>query len=293
MPELVAAALLALGRAPDAVVAATLVALPSLGLRCGLRLHFDRGRETRVVASRLLAALLSFGVGVALLPVGLACLGHSPGVLWAVALTTASVPLTAALPGKRSAAAAALVPLATATFLALAAGLLLLPAGFLYASPGEPVVLVELRGDSRREVVRWSPRGLPLREEGLRAHGIRIVRADGVPVGEAWLFGSAATLVGLGHGPVLLRLLAAENDAPTADSEARLYPRHSVTIAPLGALALPPWWRDTQERLLEGLGLPRRQVISSPLPLVDAQGLPVRTTYRLELDEDGSLVPAP
>jgi hypothetical protein len=293
MPDLVAAALLAWGRAPDPMAAAVLTGLGGLGLRSGLRLFLDRGREWPVVAGRLLTEVLALAASAAFLPIGLATIGRSRAVLWTAGVTAILVPLSALLPGRRSTNVAAFVPLALAAAIVLVAGLVLLPAGFLRASPGEPVVLVELTGESRREVVRWAPNGLPLREEGLRAHRLRLLRPDGAPVGEAWLLGSGATLIAQGQGASLLRPLTVRNDAPTGDGEARLYPPHTAMVAPLGPLDLPAWWRGGQERLLDGIGLERREAVSSPLPLVDGQGLALRTTYRLAPADDGSLAPAP
>lgn len=299
MQGLVASFVDAAWRAPDAAVAVLLLALPAFALRCLLRVALDRGSSAWTVVSRVAAGLLGLGAGVALAPLGWAALAHTRKEAVAAGLGFALVLLSAALPSvrERAPAAAGLLPLALVLLLSGLSGMVLLKAGFLRAAAGAPLVLVEVSGESRREIVRWAPLGLPPREEGLRAERLLLLRADGVPMGEAWIYGRTATLGGeafrlrtlAGDGAWLGRFDTASNDAPIGDGRARLYPPQKVPVDPLARATLPAWWRERQRAWLRALGLERKALASPALPLVDVQGLPLRTTHRLVIREDGTL----
>jgi hypothetical protein len=288
MPQLVASALDALGRVPDAAVAAFLTALPAWGLRGVLRLLLDRDRPRSVLLGRLLAAGVGLGAGAALGPIGMDSVGRSRPELIAAASAAVAVLSSAALPAPRAPALSATGCPAVAALLAAAAGLVLLPRSFLRASAEAPLVTVELTGESRREIVRWAPPGQPAREDGFRAHRLLLRSASGAEMGEAWLFGRTATLVGADYGGGL-RFHELRNDAASGGAT-RLYPPKVVRVEPRGPAAVPPWWREVQERLLLSLGVVPAATASPPLVLVDEQGLPRRATYALDRGADGRLI---
>jgi hypothetical protein len=299
MQGLVGSLLDALWRAPDAVVAALLMALPAWGLRCWLRVAFDHRSSAATVVTRLLVGVVGLGTGVALAPVGWMVLLRSWESMVAAGLTLSLVMLSPALPSVRgrSPTLAWLGPLALVLLLAMLSTLVLLPGGFLRARAGDVLVVVDLMGESRREIVRWTPLGLPPREEGFRAERLRLLRADGLPMGGAWMYGRAVALSGEafhlrtrdGRGVWLVRFDAALNDAPQGDGRARLYPPQRAAVEPLAGAALPLWWWQRQPAWLEVLGLYRTAVTSPLLPLLDAQGLPLVTAHRLVIREDGTL----
>jgi hypothetical protein len=277
---LVSSALLALGDAPAALQAAVVAAVPAFGARAGLRLLVDRGRPWPVVGGRVLAALVGLAAGAALVPVALAVVPRSAALVAAPLVMTA-VLLSAGLRARAGTTLGAVGPPAMAMGLSAMAGLLLLPAGLLVAGPGRALGVAELSGESRRETVRWSPGGLPAREEGLRAHRVLVRNGQGTALGEGFVFGSAATLHGIAYGRAAVRILELANDA---GAEGRHYPPRRVPLLALGPAAVPGYWREVQGRVLEAAGLPRRAWASGLLPLVDGQGLPLRATHRLESD---------
>ena len=283
MPGLVASLLGALWGAPDAVVAALLLALPAFGLRCLLRALLDRGASPATSRCRLGAGVCALIAAAALAPVGWVFLAHTRESVIAAGLAFTLVLVSAALPSVRvrSRVAARLLPILLVLLLAGLLALTLLRAGYLHAATGETLVVVEVTGESRREIVRFTPPGLPLREEGLRAERLLLSQADGVPVGETWIFGRAATLGGEilrlrtwgGGGACLARFDTAANDASTQDGRAALYPPQKAVVHPLARGALPAWWRGRQRAWLVALGLEPGALVSPPVPLLDAHGL--------------------
>jgi hypothetical protein len=299
MQGLVGSLLYALWRAPDAAVAALLMALPAFGLRFWLRVALDHRSSAATVVSRLIAGVVGLGGGVALAPVGWAVLARTRESMIAAGLVLAVVLLSPALPSvrERSPTLAWVGPLALVLLLAVLSALALLPAGFLRAPAGDVLVVVDLTGESRREIVRWTPSRLPPREEGFRAERLRLLRADGLPMGGAWIYGGSVTLGGEafrlhtrdGHGAWLARFDTAANDAPRGDGRARLYPPQQAAVEPLAGTTLPGWWYERQPAWLEVLGFDRSALTSPWLPLLDAQGLPLVTAHRLVIREDGTL----
>lgn len=255
-----------------------MAAVPAFALRAAVRLFVDRERPWPVVAGRLLAALGGLGVGAALVPVALAVVPGSRA-LAAAPLVMTGMLLSAGLRSRAGTTMAAVGPPAVAMALSAMAALILLPAGLLVGGAGRGFGLAELSGESRRETVRWSPVGLPQREEGLRAHRVLVRRQDGTALWEGFVFGSAVTLHGVSYGGVAIRIRELSNDAPAGG---RLYPPARVEVAPLGPATVPPYWAKLQGAWFEAMGLARAEWRSAVLPLVDGQGLPRRATSRLD-----------
>ena len=272
------------------MTAALFAALPALGLRSVLRVFVDRGSPLAVTLARVLAAGASLAAGAALGPLAGTTIPASRPVIAATALAFVLVVASAGLPGKRAPALAGLGPLLAALALTGTVAALLLPAGMLRVEPEQSAVRVVLTGEARRELVRWAPAGLPLREEGFRAHHLQLQRPDGTLVGEAWLYGSSGVLGGVAFCgasgvPCLLQLTSLRNEAPAPPGRARLFPPQTVVVEARGPAVVPEWWRPWQQGFLRGLGLARQEVDSAPLPLLDAQGLPLRTAYPLTVSE--------
>lgn len=285
-----AGALVLLWRAPDAATAAFLAALLALGVRSLLRVFVDRGSPLAVDLARLFAGTLGLAAGAALTPLAVATIPASRAVILAGALAFVMVVASAGLPGRRASAVSALAPPLAMLGLTGIVAALLLPAGLLRVETGQPAVRVVLTGEGRREILRWAPPGLPLREEGFRAHHLELQRPDGTLVGEAWLLGSSGVLGGVAFcapagAPCLLQLDSLRNDAPAEAGRARLFPPRTVVVEAYGPAVVPEWWRVSQQFFLRGLGLARREVSSAPLPLLDDQGLPLQTAYPLTVRE--------
>ena len=272
------------------VTAALLAALPALGLRSVLRVFVDRDPPPAVTIARVLAGGGGLVAGAAFTSLATVAIPASPPVVAAAALAFVLVVASAFLPGKRAAALAGLGPPLAVLALTGTVAAMLLSTGLLRVEPGQPAVRVVLTGEARRALVRWSPSGLPLREEGFRAHHLQLQRPDGTLVGEAWLFGSSGVLGGVAFcgasgAPCLLQLTSLRNDAPAETGRARLFPPQTMVVEPRGPALVPEWWRPWQHAFLRGLGLARQEVDSAPLPLLDTQGLPLRAAYPLTVRE--------
>ena len=226
-------------------------------------------------------------------------MAHTREAALAASIAFVLVLLSAALPSLRlrSVVAAGVAPILLVVLTAAGSALALMKAGFSYAATGETLVVVEITGESRRAIVRFAPPGLPAREEGLRAQRLLLSRGDGAPVGEAWVFGRAATFGGegfrlrtwSGRGAWLGRFDTAANDAPTEAGRARLYPPQTTGVEPLGRGVVPGFWRDRQRSWLVALGLEASPLVSPALPLQDAHGLTLRAAHRLTIRDDGTL----
>ena len=298
MQGLVASLLDALWRAPEAALAALLALLPALGFRCLLRAALDRGAPTPLQVARVAAGCAGVGAATALAPVAWVALAHSRDVILAAALAFTVVLASAFLPSlrSRSTRGAALLPITLVVLAAGLAALSLLSVGFLSAAPGTMLSVVEITGESRREIVRFAPSGLPPREEGLRAERLLLSRGDLEPVGEAWIFGRGATLSGEGlhlrtwsGGAWLARFDRVTNDAPSEPGRARLYPAQTTEVEPLGRGIVPGWWSRRQRGWLVALGLEPKTLVSPPLPLLDSHGLTLRATHHLTVSNEGTL----
>jgi hypothetical protein len=203
-------------------------------------------------------------------------------------------------------AAALLGQLVLLLVLLLVASLTLMRAGFLALTGDRPVLLVDVTGETGTRTVRWAPPDQPAREEPLRTYRVVFRTPEGAQVAEAWLYGDQVGVKGrvLRLSPVLnaagvpnlFELSFAHNGYATAERHAT-QPHLAVPLPPRGPLAVAPWWRGIQARLLQrweagtAAGSPwavRSATIESTyFPLVDSAGRPVRATFRLVLTPGG------
>jgi hypothetical protein len=293
------------------LVAFVLAALLSLALRSLLLAALERGGSVVVTLLRL-AAVLSFGALGALYTLFAARWIEWTPSTFAVALATGVGLVGSVWLRRRPAGNAGLPsPLAALAQLALLLGLLLLAAltlvhaGFLALTEDRPVLLVDITGETRVQMVRWAPPGHAAREEPLTTYRVAFRMPDGQAVAEAFLYGDQvavkgrvlrlAPLLNAAGVPNLLELQFAHNGYLTAERHASL-PHAAVPLPPTGPLAVHPWWRPLQSRLLEawekgaeGSGWAVRSVTteSTYYPLVDNAGRPLRRTFRLVLTPGG------
>jgi hypothetical protein len=201
---------------------------------------------------------------------------------------------------------ALLVQLCLLLGLLLVATLTLMQAGFVALTADRVVLLVDVTGETGTQVVRWAPADQPLREERLVTHRVVFRQPDGSRVSEAWIFGDQVAVKGrvLRLSPILnaagvpnlFELLFAHNGYETAERH-NGYPHAAVELPPMGPLAVHPWWRPLQRRLIERWE--KRTTAEAPwsvrsattestyFPLLDAQGQPLRQTYRLVITPGG------
>lgn len=295
----------------SATAVVILAALLAFAARALVLAVIDRSQRRSVVAIRILAAGGWFGLALLYTLFGTHIVVWTPGAALVAGAVTVVVlaPLGFRRTGGRPRAphpAAALAHFCLALILLLGAALTLMGAGFLALTVDRPVLLVEVTGETATETVRWAPPNQPVREETLRTHRVLFRSPEGAPVAETWLYGDEVAVKGrvLRLAPILsaaglpnlFELSFAHNGYRTAERHAT-YPHVAVPLPRSGPLAVHPWWRPIQVRLLGGWervsteGKPwairSLTVESTYFPLVDRVGNPLRHTYRLVLTPGG------
>ncbi|HEX9639507.1 MAG TPA: hypothetical protein VGB99_18390 [Acidobacteriota bacterium] len=188
--------------------------------------------------------------------------------------------------------------------LLLIALLTLMTAGFLELSEDRPILLVDVTGRTRPGAIEWSPPNQPPQTANLLAHQVLFRSPEGERVAEAWIFGDEVAVKGrvLRLAPWLqaaglrnlYELQFAHNGYGTAARQATL-PSQAIELPPTGPLAVHPWWRGLQRRLLgqlqegtaESSWVRAVTVESTYFPLVDAQGDPMRAVHRVVITPGG------
>ncbi len=312
MSSVPAAALGALLQVVNLVQAAILAALFALAVRALVLLVVDRRRPVVVrllrvgavglfLAGGLLYGALSRSLVVWDEPaVGLAIL------VALLVLSGVAVRRALGWAERRPGAAGLLAQLVLLLALLLVASLTLMRAGFVTLTEDRPVLLVDVTGETRSQLVRWTPPDQPAREEPLRAYRVVFRTPDGLPVAEAWLYGDQVGVKGrvlrlspmlnAAGVPNLFELSFAHNGYATAERHGS-QPHLAVALPPGGPLAVHPWWRPVQSWLLDrwekgttadsSWAVRSATIESTYFPLVDAAGQPVRATYRLVLTPGG------
>ena len=287
-----------------------LAALLALAARAVVLAVLERPQAGVVVAFRLLGGACWLGLAVlyALFSAHVLVWTTEAAVVAAIVTVLVLAPLM--FPHERvrrmPSPTVAVSQLVLGLLLVLGAVVTLMGAGFLALTIDRPVLLVEVTGETATETVRWAPPNQPDREEKLITHRVIFRSPDGVSVAEAWLYGDEVGVKGrvlrlapwlsAAGLPNLFELTFAHNGYRTATRHAT-YPHVAVPLPPAGSLAVHPWWRPVQRRLLggwerwSGEGRPwairSLTVESTYFPLVDATGTPVRHTYRLVLTPGG------
>jgi hypothetical protein len=294
----------------SAAAVVILAALLALAVRAVLLAVLDRPRRLALVALRVFVAMCWFALAVLYALFSAHVLVLTPGSVLVAAAITMVVLGTLGLRRRRGFRAphptAALAQVSLALLLLLAAALTLMGTGFLALTVDRPVLLVDVTGETGTRTVRWAPPDQPARDETLRTHRVIFRTPQGAPVAEAWVYGDevavkgrvlrVAPILSAAGLPNLFELGFAHNGYRTAERHS-LYPHTAVPLPPTGPLAVHPWWRPIQARLLrdwervsaEGRPWAIRSltVESTYFPLVDAQGNPIRQTYRVVLTPGG------
>jgi hypothetical protein len=307
-----ASAVGALVQARNLVTAGVLAAFLALALRAAGLLFLDRGRGALVAAGRALAATAFLGLGgLYLLFTAHQLELDAPTLLVAAAVLL--VLLSSLFWRRRRGAGAGrafLVPLLVQLCLLLAllllAAVTLMQAGFLALTRDRPVLLVDVTGETRMQMVAWAPPDRPPREEPLSCHYVIFRTPEGTEVAQAWVYGDEVAVKGrvLRLSPLLnaagvsnlFELQFAHNGYFTAERHNE-YPHQATRLPSVGPLAVHPWWRGVQARLLERWergtvdgsewAIRSATTESTYFPLVDAEGRPRRGTYRLVLTPGG------
>ncbi len=287
-----------------------LAALLAFAVRALLLAVLDRPRQSAMIALRILVAACWFGLAVLYALFSAHILVLTRGSVLVATAVTIVVLGTLGLRRRRRPwrlhPTAALAQVSLALILLLGATATLMGTGFLALTVDRPVLLVDVTGETAANTVRWAPPDQAPREEAMRSHRVIFRRPDGAPVAEAWLYGDEVAVKGrvLRLAPILsaaglpnlFELTFAHNGYRTAERHGS-YPHVAVPLPPSGPLAVHPWWRPIQARLLgswervstEGRPWAIRSltVESTYFPLVDSAGNPVRHTYRLVLTPGG------
>ena len=190
--------------------------------------------------------------------------------------------------------------------LLLVATLTLMRAGFLALTEDRPVFLVDVTGETGLKEVTWAPPDQLVRREPLATHRVVFRTPEGEPVAEAWVYGDQVAVKGrvLRLSPVLnaagianlFELQFAHNGYATAERH-NTFPHQAVPLPCTGPLAVHPWWRPLQARILEawekgtdeGSSLAVRSATteSTYFPLVDSSGQPLKRSFRVVLTPGG------
>lgn len=293
------------------LAAAVLGALLGGALRAGLLLFLDGGHGWGRVGLRVVAAL-SYGLlafvyaslaapilhadGGSLVAGGFAVIALAGGVVLSRILW-GYVPLPSLL--------GVLLRIILLLLVAIFALLALMRSGFLNLATDQPVLRVELTGQTQSQLVRWAAPDQPAREEALRTHQIILRLSDGERVGEEWLYGDQVAVKGrvLRLNPLLnsvgipnlFELQFLHNGYLNAERHST-QPHQARPLKPLGSLAVVPRTQRLRDAFLGWLqarpsgsrfAIHAATSESAYFPLVDAQGQPLRRSFDLVLTPGG------
>lgn len=304
----------ALAKAQGLVIAAVFGALCGRSLRAVLLAIFERQRGRLLIAGRLAAGLAFATLAVLYGLLTAAMMDWSASALLvAVSAASAMIVVVVAFQGilRRPSSLSPTSLLLRATLvllLLLISTLTLMRSGFLALTTDQPILRIELTGETRPQIVRFAPPDQPTREESLRAHRI-LLRSVDTPneiVAEAWLYGDQVAVKGrvLRLSPILnvagianlFELSFVHNGYFTAERHSSM-PHQAQPIKPLGPLAVHPRWRPVRDFLMsrwerrdaaqKPFGVRAATTESTYFPLVDSQGKPVRHTFELVLTPGG------
>jgi hypothetical protein len=302
MTQLLGRALAALLAAQNLVAAAVLAAFVALALRAFTVAALDRSRSTLATLTRLLAAAAWLAAG--------SCywIATAASLHWSAGAVLAALGAATAILGVLLLRLAAGRPV-TSELPSLWSGLLqatLMRAGFVMLTEDQPVLRLDVTGETGTQLVRWAPPDQPLREERMTTHRVVVRRPDGVAVAEGWIYGDQVAVKGrvLRLSPVLnalglpnlCELQFLHNGYDAAERHNRM-PHVALPLPPLGPLAVSPLWRPWQRRLLaswergtrDGSAWAVRSVTteSTYYPLTDAEGRSVKQVFQLMLTPGG------
>jgi hypothetical protein len=297
-------------QAQSLVTATVLAGFLALALRSFVLLFSDSGGGALLLLGRLGGALL-FLAGGAVYAVFTSSrpiwgLASALAALGTVALVLSSLAIRIRERRGPAIVLSLVVQLFLLSALLLAATVTLLPTGFLALTEDRPVLLVDVTGETRLEVVRWAAAGQLAREELLNTHRVVFRNPEGALVAEAWIYGDEVAVKGrvlrltpllnAAGLPNLFELQFAHNGYRTPERH-NDFPHQAVPLPPMGPLAVHPWWRGLQRRLLghwesrspadSGWAIRSATTESTYFPLIDAEGKTSRGTYRLVLTPGG------
>ena len=317
--ELLAAFLGALTRVQNTATAAVLAAFFTLGLRSLVLLARAAGQGWATAGGRAAAAVFFLGAGALYATFTLAVLTWDLPAVGAAVATAVVIGIPAVVRGlagwgatagrvaRTPRVSAALFQLVLLLSLLLVATLTLMRAGFLALTTDRPVLLVDVTGETAVQRVRWAAPDAPPREEELTTHHVVLRTPEGAAVSEVWLYGDQVAVKGrvlrlspllnAAGVPNLFELQFVHNGWLSAERH-NTYPHVARALQPMGPLAVHPWWRGLQRRLLarfegggEGGGsdwsVRAVTTESTYFPLATPDGRPVRQTYRLVLTPGG------
>jgi len=314
MTDVVGRALARLLAAEDATTDVVLAALFSLGARSLLLAALDRSRGPFVAACRVLAGAAWLAAGAAYLVAAPASRrwGGDPALAGGVtALVLLGPWLLRSIAGRAPAFGLALgwgvvLQAALAALIGAAGVATLIPAGFSRLVEDQPLLTLDVTGETGTQLVRWAAPDQAGRSERLITHRVVVRQLDGSVVAEAWIYGDEVAVKGrvLRFSPALNALGVANlyelqflhNGYERAERHSEM-PHVALALPPIGPLSVHPLWRPWQRRLLaswerrsrEGSPWGVRSVVteSTYFPLTDADGRAVTQSFRLVLTPGG------
>jgi hypothetical protein len=308
--DLLAQALGGILEGRNLAAAIALGAFAGLALDIALRLRSGRAGTFRVLAFASLGiAALALGSLFAFLAHPWLRLGVRGSLAAALGALLVAGPVVAILAAGRPAPAGGIGSWLGRAGLLLVlvgvAGATLLTAGFVSLTEDQPVLLVDITGETGSREVHWTPPDGTPQVQSLTTHHVVFREPGGSLVAEAWVYGDEVAVKGrvLRLSPVLnaaglpnlFELLFAHNGWATAERHNAL-PHVGVLLPRVGPLSVHPLWRPLQVRLLaywerrggDGAWAVRSATIESTyFPLVDPDGKPLSHTYRLVLTPGG------
>lgn len=275
-----------------------LALLFALGMRSLLLLFVDKGHGSRVIILRTAAAVTFLAVG------WLYALFGAPMMVWerlprAVAATS-GVGLLLAAAARRIKRPPTIAPspktaLATGSALVVLvflSALTLLQTGFVALIGDRVPFLVEVTGEARMTHPNEPMRG-QTPANSVMTHHVLIWHPRGIPVADVWLCGERFAVRGRALRlkrwglPNFYRFDEIGVGPP---GEAGACPHQEIPFPNSGPLAIHPWWRPVDERLLR-IFLDRAPLMVSSdspyYPLVEASGKHLRQTFLLDLTPSG------
>lgn len=293
------------------LAAAVLGALLGGALRAGLLLALDGGHGWGRVGLRVTAGisygLLAFVYGSLAAPLLRADLGSLTAGAIALGVMAGGVILARILWGyvPLPSLMGVLLRIILLLLVVVFALLALMRSGFLNLATDQPVLRIELTGQTQQQLVRWAAPDQPPREEALRTHQILLRTPDGERVAEEWLYGDQVAIKGrvLRLNPLLnsvgipnlFELQFMHNGYLSAERHSS-QPHQARPLRPIGSLAVVPRTQRLRDAFLgylqarpDGSRFAVRGATSEStyFPLVDGTGQPLRRSFDLVLTPGG------
>ena len=190
--------------------------------------------------------------------------------------------------------------------LVFVATLTIIRTGYIALTGDRVTLLLSVTGESRNQTVNWSTPGGPASEKQLTAHHVIFWLPTGIAAADMWISGDEVAVKGkaIRVSPAL-RFIGIPNfyaleyahNGYLSEDRKNAFPSEAIPFPGTGSLAVHPWWRPLQNRLLNfwadrgahgswwGIQIARDE--SPYYPLIDNEGKPVHKDFLLVLKPSG------